>query len=58
LLKVFDRAIDLLITRLRRKIELDPTHPIAIRTVRGVCVVCLLDLPNECQKKARSNLRA
>jgi two-component system phosphate regulon response regulator OmpR len=32
----FDRAIDLRITRLRRKIELDPTHPEAIRTVRGV----------------------
>ena len=32
----FDRAIDLRITRLRRKIELDPAHPNAIRTVRGV----------------------
>ena len=32
----FDRAIDLRITRLRRKIEPDPTHPDAIRTVRGV----------------------
>jgi DNA-binding response OmpR family regulator len=32
----FDRAIDLRITRLRRKIELDPAHPDAIRTVRGV----------------------
>jgi DNA-binding response OmpR family regulator len=32
----FDRAIDLRITRLRRKIELDPAHPAAIRTVRGV----------------------
>jgi DNA-binding response OmpR family regulator len=35
-MEAFDRAIDLRITRLRRKIELDPTHPEAIRTVRGV----------------------
>ena len=32
----FDRAIDLRITRLRRKIEKDAAHPEAIRTVRGV----------------------
>lgn len=32
----FDRAIDLRVTRLRRKIEIDPAHPEAIRTVRGV----------------------
>lgn len=34
--EAFDRAIDLRITRLRRKIEFDPAHPNAIRTVRGV----------------------
>jgi DNA-binding response OmpR family regulator len=34
--EAFDRAIDLRITRLRRKIEIDPAHPVAIRTVRGV----------------------
>ena len=34
--EAFDRAIDLRITRLRRKIEHDPAHPEAIRTVRGV----------------------
>lgn len=34
--EVFDRAIDLRVTRLRRKIEHDPAHPEAIRTVRGV----------------------
>jgi len=34
--EVFDRAIDLRITRLRRKVEADPAHPDAIRTVRGV----------------------
>ena len=32
----FDRAIDLRITRLRKKIEVDPSHPDAIRTVRGI----------------------
>jgi DNA-binding response OmpR family regulator len=32
----FDRAIDLRITRLRRKVEIDPAHPETIRTVRGV----------------------
>jgi DNA-binding response OmpR family regulator len=31
----FDRAIDLRIMRIRRKIEPDPTHPTVIRTVRG-----------------------
>jgi two-component system phosphate regulon response regulator OmpR len=35
-MEAFDRSIDLRITRLRRKIEADPTHPTAIRTVRGV----------------------
>ena len=35
-MEAFDRAIDLRITRLRRKIETDPAHPDAIRTVRGV----------------------
>lgn len=34
--ETFDRAIDLRITRLRKKIESDPAHPAAIRTVRGV----------------------
>ncbi len=35
-MEAFDRAIDLRITRLRRKIEGDAAHPDAIRTVRGV----------------------
>jgi len=34
--EAFDRAIDLRITRLRRKVEIDPAHPEAIRTVRGL----------------------
>ena len=33
--EAFDRAIDLRIMRLRRKIEPDPTRPSVIRTVRG-----------------------
>ena len=35
-MEAFDRAIDLRITRIRRKIEVDPAHPDSIRTVRGV----------------------
>ena len=31
----FDRSIDIRIARLRRKIEVDPARPAAIRTVRG-----------------------
>lgn len=31
----FDRSIDVRVTRLRRSIESDPTHPQYIRTVRG-----------------------
>jgi len=31
----FDRSIDIRIARVRRKIEADPDHPQAIRTVRG-----------------------
>ena len=33
--EAFDRAIDVRITRIRRKIEPDPRHPSVIRTVRG-----------------------
>jgi two-component system, OmpR family, response regulator len=33
--EVFDRAIDLRIMRIRRKIEPDPAHSAVIRTVRG-----------------------
>jgi two-component system OmpR family response regulator len=33
--ETFDRAIDVRITRLRRKIEPDPAHPSVIRTIRG-----------------------
>ena len=31
----FDRAVDVRITRIRRKIEPDPAHPTVIKTVRG-----------------------
>jgi two-component system, OmpR family, phosphate regulon response regulator OmpR len=33
--EAFDRSIDVRVTRLRRKIEPDPAHPVYIRTVRG-----------------------
>jgi two-component system, OmpR family, response regulator len=33
--EAFDRAIDIRIMRIRRKIEPDPVHPSVIRTVRG-----------------------
>jgi DNA-binding response OmpR family regulator len=33
--EAFDRAIDVRITRIRRKIEPDPAHPSVIRTIRG-----------------------
>jgi two-component system OmpR family response regulator len=33
--EVFDRAIDVLVGRLRRKLETDPKRPQLIRTVRG-----------------------
>jgi two-component system, OmpR family, response regulator len=32
----FDRSIDALVSRLRRKIEVDPEHPRLLKTVRGV----------------------
>lgn len=31
----FDRMVDVRVTRLRRKVEPDPAHPVFIRTVRG-----------------------
>jgi two-component system OmpR family response regulator len=31
----FDRAIDVQVSRLRRKIETDPANPVLIKTVRG-----------------------
>ena len=34
-LEAFDRAIDIRILRIRRKIEVDPARPTSIRTVRG-----------------------
>jgi two-component system OmpR family response regulator len=33
--EAFDRAIDLRIMRIRRKVEPDPAHPTVIRTIRG-----------------------
>jgi two-component system phosphate regulon response regulator OmpR len=31
----FDRSIDIRVTRLRRKIEIDPAAPVYVRTIRG-----------------------
>jgi two-component system phosphate regulon response regulator OmpR len=33
--EAFDRSVDVRVTRLRRKIEPDPAHPVYVRTVRG-----------------------
>jgi two-component system phosphate regulon response regulator OmpR len=33
--EVFDRSIDVRITRIRRKVERDPAHPEMIKTMRG-----------------------
>lgn len=35
-LEVYDRTIDAQIARLRKKIEIDPTHPQLIKSIRGV----------------------
>jgi DNA-binding response OmpR family regulator len=43
--EAFDRAIDVRITRLRRKIEPDPAHPSVIRTVRGAGYLFSPDSP-------------
>ena len=32
---VFDRSVDVQISRLRRKIEVDPSNPVYLQTVRG-----------------------
>lgn len=43
-LDVFDRTIDVLIMRLRRKIETNPHQPIFIRTIRGIGYVFSADI--------------
>ncbi|NKL82057.1 hypothetical protein E0H93_12860 [Rhizobium leguminosarum bv. viciae] len=39
--EISDRSLDLLILRVRPKVEIDPAHPRLIRTVRGSG--CLFD---------------
>jgi DNA-binding response OmpR family regulator len=34
--EVYDRSIDVQILRLRRKLEIDPSTPVLIKTERGV----------------------
>ncbi|MBE5252508.1 response regulator [Mixta mediterraneensis] len=43
-LDVFDRTIDVLIMRLRRKIETNPHQPVLIRTIRGLGYVFSADV--------------
>lgn len=43
-LEVFDRTIDVLIMRLRRKIEINPHQPSLIRTIRGLGYVFSADV--------------
>lgn len=43
-LDVFDRTIDVLIMRLRRKIEINPHQPNLIRTIRGLGYVFSADV--------------
>ncbi|EPD1002876.1 TPA: response regulator transcription factor [Escherichia coli] len=42
--EVFDRTIDVLIMRLRRKIELNPHQPVLIKTLRGLGYVFAADV--------------
>jgi DNA-binding response OmpR family regulator len=42
----FDRAIDIRITRIRQKVEVEPTRPQVIRTVRNVGYMFVPPRPN------------
>ncbi|MCI1896955.1 MAG: response regulator transcription factor [Enterobacterales bacterium] len=42
--EVFDRTIDVLIMRLRRKIEINPHQPLLIKTIRGLGYVFAADV--------------
>ena len=42
--EVFDRTIDVLIMRLRRKIEVNPHQPALIKTLRGLGYVFAADV--------------
>jgi two-component system OmpR family response regulator len=44
--QLFDRSIDVAVMRLRRKIEIDPTKPEVIRTVRNGGYMFALDVEN------------
>jgi two-component system phosphate regulon response regulator OmpR len=45
-----DRSIDVLVTRLRQKIELDPKRPTMIRTMRGTGYVLSPEAPDRRQQ--------
>jgi DNA-binding response OmpR family regulator len=40
----FDRSIDALVSRLRKKIEVDPENPRLLKTVRGVGYIFACDV--------------
>ncbi len=52
-LEVFDRTIDVLIMRLRRKIQLNPHQPTLIKTLRGLGYVFSADVTRQRRKKWR-----
>ncbi|WP_240316928.1 winged helix-turn-helix domain-containing protein, partial [Klebsiella aerogenes] len=43
-MEVFDRTIDVLIMRLRRKVEVNPHQPTLIKTLRGLGYVFAADV--------------
>src|SRR5690349_19150727 len=53
----FDRSIDIRIARLRRKIEIDPSRPQVIRTVRGCGYMFVLTLPRQSEQRATFIMR-
>jgi two-component system, OmpR family, response regulator len=45
--EAFDRSIDVQVLRLRRKLEIDPTAPCIIQTVRGMGYVFTLPVAQQ-----------
>ncbi len=54
--EVFDRTIDVLIMRLRRKIELNPHQPTLIKTLRGLGYVFSADVTHSERRRRRAGL--
>ncbi len=51
--EIFDRSIDVLILRLRRKMEVDPSNPTLIRTERGIGYIFDADATIEDRRRAK-----